>query len=147
REAKDETVLSSSIPVYQPETRIHVAHESCRDYLGHGWYAPDRHSRWSMQEAAIKFRLEQVQPLRLRMMATTFSNQRIVVHLNGRTIGTLHSPGGPLRLMELPIPPDALQNSNTLTFALPEARAPKSAGEGDDDRILGFRVVWMKLTP
>jgi hypothetical protein len=136
-------------PVYQPGTRLELGQESGRPYLGPGWYDADQdypHLRWSAANAEIKFRLEQVQPLQRKVMAATFQPQRVIVSLNGKAIGTVYHGGGPLRLFELTIPPGTHQQQNTIAFELPEARSPKSIG-GDDDRVLGVRVAWIKLAP
>jgi hypothetical protein len=140
------TEPASDPPVYQPGTRIALAEESCQAYLARGWYAPDGPSRWSAREAVIRFRLEQVQPFLLRMMAATQGDQLILVRLNGMHIGTWHSRGQALQSFELRIPADLLRETNTLQWQVPGARSPKEAGVGDD-RILGLRVAWLVLRP
>jgi hypothetical protein len=134
-------------PIYSPGTRIEFARESGRDYLGTGWYEAEPEHRWSGREASVRFRLEEVRPLRLRLMASAYGGQRVVVRLNGQTVGNWRMEDGPRELRELALPAGALRLKNILTFELPEARSPKSQGAGADERILGLQAEWMDLVP
>jgi hypothetical protein len=135
-------------PIYPLGRRVDFTQTSCRRYFHlSGWYGPEPTYRWSGREASLRFRLAQVMPLRLRLLAHTFGPQRIAVRLNGQDVGTLHGRGEALERMELLLPVDRLAESNTLSFVLPDARSPKSLGENEDERVLGLGMVWVQLTP
>jgi hypothetical protein len=134
-------------PTYRPGTRIDFTQASSRDYLHGAWYGPEPEWQWSGREAAIGFRLERVQPLRLRMKATTFGKQRIVLRLNGREVQTLQGNGEALELLEVDLPRDAIAESNTLELTLPDAKSPESAKVNPDPRILGIGIAWLEFQP
>jgi hypothetical protein len=134
-------------PVYRPGTRVDFRLTAARPYLHSGWYPAEPLYRFSRREAAVQFRLEQVQPLRLQMEANTFGDQRIGIRLNGREAATFRGSGGPLEVFEADLPRDAIAANNTLEFLLPDAKSPRSVGEGEDARVLGVGIQWMELTP
>jgi hypothetical protein len=134
-------------PMYSPGARIDFTKASSRPYLRGDWLGPEEPAQWSGSKAAVRFRLKQVQPLRLRMMAGTFQKQRIIISLNKREVRTLEADDESLRPIEVDLPPDALGKANTLTFTLPDAKSPASVGEGEDSRALGIRVAWLELVP
>jgi hypothetical protein len=131
-------VLTLEPPVYDAATRLDFTQASTDAYLCGLWHGPDPGWRWSGPEAAVEFRLERVEPLRLRMMANTFGAQRIVVSLNGQQVKTLDGNGGDLELIEVDLPPEAIAGSNTLRLRLPDARSPQNVAKGEDSRILGI---------
>jgi hypothetical protein len=133
--------------VYRPGTRIDCTQASSHVYLHGVWYGPESEWRWSGRQAAIIFRLERVQPLRLRMVARTYGSQRIVIRFNGREVKTLQGNAKALELLEIDLPPDAITERNTLELTLPDAKSPKSVGEGEDARILGAGVAWVEFIP
>jgi phosphoglycerol transferase len=155
----------SQVPIYRPGIRIdltngasraflpvdaygpkHLGQWSGSKFLREDWYEPDDWGQWSGYNSALQFRLEQVQPLRLRMLAKAYGEQKIVIGLNGRDLTTLQATGDP-NVMELDIPADAVTEENLLTFKLPDARSPQSVGASDDSRILGLGVTWIELVP
>jgi hypothetical protein len=134
-------------PVYQPGTRIDFSQAPCRSFLFGVWHGHSPEVQWSGREAAIGFQLDQVEPLRLRMMGTTCGEQRVIVSLNGRAVKTLRGSGAGPELMELDLPAAALAARNTLTLQVPDAKSPLSLGQGDDPRILGIGIAWLELVP
>jgi hypothetical protein len=139
--------LLVSDALYHPGTRLDLTQAATGVYLDGVWYAPAAESRCTAGEASVKFRLEVVQPLRLRMQATTWGKQRMVIHFNGREVATLHGTGEAPELFELDLPPEAVANNNILRLTLPDAHSPKSVGQGEDARILGVGVAWMEFEP
>jgi hypothetical protein len=133
--------------LYQPGTRLDLTQAATMIYLGGTWHEPTAESRCTGGEAFFKFRLEAVQPLRFRMQAMTWGEQRIVLRLNGREVGTLHGKGEAPELFELDLPPEALADNNVLQLTLPDAKSPKSVGVGEDPRILGVGVAWVEFEP
>jgi hypothetical protein len=136
----------SPVPVYQLGTRIDFTKASSHAYLGSGWHEPEDWGRWSGSKSALRFWLKQVQPLRLRTMAQTFGEQKVIVGLNGHDLTTLQGLGEP-KVIELDIPAEVVAEDNLLTFTLPDARSPKSVSDTDDPRILGLGIIWVELTP
>jgi hypothetical protein len=137
---------SSLVPVYRLGSRIDFTKVSSQAYLGHGWHEREDWGRWSGSKAALHFRLERGQPLRLRMMAQTFGKQKVIVGLNGRDLKTLDGLEE-ARRVELDIPAEAVAEDNLLTFTLPDARSPKSTDESGDPRVLGLGVIWVEFAP
>jgi hypothetical protein len=117
------------------------------EYLYRGWHETDEAVRWSGKEATLRFRLEKIQPLNLRMMAITCGRQSVHVQLNGHDVGILESAGHSLGMLELLLPANFLQPTNLLTFMVPNAHPPQDAEHRNDDRILGIGVAWMEFIP
>ena len=135
------------VPIYLPGTRIDFTKDSPKAFLEGDWYPREDGWKWCAAEATLRFKLELARPLRLRMMSTTFGKQRVVVGLNGREITAFEQNSEGLELIEFDLPSEVLAASNTLTFALPDARTPKSVGLNEDERILGLGIAWMELVP
>jgi len=136
---------SSSVPLYEPGSRLDFTRADSQGYLVKGWHCLEPELQWSTDEGVLKFRLARVQPLRLRMRAMTFhTNQKVVVRLNDRDIGQLEGNTDWIQ-MELALPEDALQEVNTLILVLPEAVSPQRATGDPDDRTLGIGVAWMEF--
>src|SRR5262249_26096387 len=112
-----EIVLLVPVPLYSPGDRIVPSQVASDVYLRGGWNERGKEEiRWSSEEAVIEFSLTTTQLLHLRMMANTYQfEQPVIVRLNGQTVGTLRGDGGPLRLMELAMPSEAVHEDNTLT--------------------------------
>src|SRR5262249_18801769 len=144
-----EIVLLVPVPLYSPGDRIVPSQVASDVYLRGGWHERGKEEiRWSSEEAVIEFSLTTTQLLHLRMMANTYQfEQPVIVRLNGQTVGTLRGDGGPLRLMELAMPSEAVHEDNTLTLVMPEATSPRKLGVGDDERTLGLQVAWVELVP
>jgi hypothetical protein len=138
---------ADGVPLYQPGERLVLSDESAGAFLDPGWHAAAGESRWSSPKAGLRFQLAQVQPLRLRLFATTFGRQEVVVRLNGQPVGTWQGSGGPLELLEMDLPAELLAQTNRLEFEMPAAHSPQSVGQGDDERLLGLRAVWLRLFP
>jgi hypothetical protein len=132
-------------PVYHPGTRIDLAKAYSRPYLLGNWHGPEEWGQWCGSKASIQFRLEQVQPLRLHLMANTFGKQKVILGFNGRNLKT-YQGSAEAELMAVEIPAEAVAKVNHLTFTLPEARSPQSTGESVDERILGLAVAWIEFT-
>jgi hypothetical protein len=127
-----------SEPVYQPGSRIDFTQAS-PGVLQHGiWFAPDAERQWSGWCAGVSFRLEHVQPLRLRMMATIWGKQQVVFRFNGREVKTLHGEGAPLDLIVIVLPSDAVAERNSLDLTAAGTKSPQSLGVG---------VAWMEFEP
>jgi FkbM family methyltransferase len=134
-------------PVYRPGTRIDFTKASSRPHLHRAWHGPEPWGQWSGRDAQVKFTLQQPQPLRLRLLATTYKAQPILVRFNKRDVTVLESHGEDAELFELDLPPDVVAETNTLHLVMPEAKSPASLGEGDDNRPLGVGIVWMEFVP
>jgi hypothetical protein len=132
-------------PVSGPGTHIDCTKTSSLVYLSRGWHGCEEELQWSDREAVVKFRLDKVQPLKLRMMAKTLGPQRIIVSLNGKATATHQSSGQELELIEVCLPADALAECNTLTFVFPDARQRPTSGKGIDNRTFGWGVKWMEF--
>jgi hypothetical protein len=133
-------------PVYHPGDRIDFAKDSSWPYLGNDWHEPEDWGRWSGATGTIRFRLEQVQSLRLRLNARTLGMQKVVIGLNGRDLKAFHG-SDESSLTEYDIPKEAVAEDNLLTFTLPDARSPKSVGPSEDFRILGVGINWIEFVP
>jgi hypothetical protein len=134
-------------PVYRPGTRIDFTHAGCATYLRGVWHGLEPTLQWSGREGAVRFCLEHVQPLRLRMLANTFGKQRVIVRFNGHEIQALQKSGDDMELTEIDLPPDAVRESNILELCMPDAKSPQSVGDGDDGRVLGIGVAWLEFQP
>jgi hypothetical protein len=142
---EDSPVHHLRTAVYHPGARIDFGQPSSSAFLRGDWHEREVWGRRSGPEAAVEFRLERVEPLRLRMMANTFGKQRIVVSLNGQNVKTLDRKGEEAEVIEVDLPQEALAESNTLCLRMPDARSPQSAGKSEDSRILGIAVSWMEF--
>jgi FkbM family methyltransferase len=132
---------------YQPGVRIDFTQPSSRAYLFRAWHGAETWGQWSGRDAEVRFTLERPEMLRLRMLATTYKDQRIVVRFDGREVTTLRSTGEGPELIEVDLPPEAITEANRLQLACPDARSPASLRESDDDRILGVGISWMEFVP
>jgi hypothetical protein len=132
-------------PMYQPGTPIDFTQVSSVAHLRDDWQGPEAWGRWSGRVASVKFRLERVQPLRLRMMARTL--QRTVVRFNGREVQTLPGNAQTLELIAIDLPADATAEYNTLQLTVLDAQSPRSLGSGEDTRILGVGIASMEFAP
>jgi hypothetical protein len=137
---------SQAFMMYHPGTLIDLSQDSSAAYLSGAWYGPEEGGQWTGREASVKFRLERPQPLQLRMMVTTLGKQRIIVCINGREVKILQEDGKP-DLLQIDLPSDAIVESNTFQLILPDARSRKSAGKGNDDRIVGVAITWIEFVP
>jgi hypothetical protein len=109
------------------------------DYLWQGWTEPKQELRWSVAErASIAFRLEQPEPLALRMLVKAAGRQQIRISCNGTLLETRRVRGRSLQLIEIAIPEQVLAERNTIQLELPDAR---SRG----DQQLGLGVKWLEL--
>jgi hypothetical protein len=133
--------------IYVPGTRIDFTKAFFDAYLVSGWHELEPDYRWSLNRATVRFKLEAVQPLRLRMMAGTLGRQRIVLGFNGQQVATVQGSGEGLELFEVDLPPGAIAETNTLELTLPDAQSPQSIGLNEDNRILGVGVAWMEFEP
>jgi hypothetical protein len=132
---------------YEPGTRIDFAKPSARGYLGRGWYDPEPFGRWAGPEAEVKFTLARAQPLRLRVRATTYGKQRIIIRLNGHLVQTIDRDAEMMDLVETELPLEFVTQRNTIQFISSGARSPQSVGHGQDRRILGIGIAWIELLP
>jgi hypothetical protein len=138
---------SAALPLYRLGTRIDLTQASSGNYLIGDRFGAEMPWQWSGPRASVRFRLESVRPVRLRIMANAFNKQRIMLSLNEREITTLEWNGAELEISEIDLPLDALANVNTLMFTLPDARTPQSLGIEDDSRVLGMGVAWLEFVP
>jgi hypothetical protein len=136
----------AAVPVYQLGTRLDFTKASADPYLAGGWYDREADLRWSGREGIVRFRLEKAQPLRLRMRVHTFHEQKIIVRLNEKEMGTLHGGGADFQELQLDLPTSWVDGVNTLTLTMADAKSPKDFGE-PDNRLLGAGVAWMELAP
>jgi hypothetical protein len=132
-------------PVSGPGTRIDFTKTSALVYLSRGWHGCEQDLQWSGPAACVKFRLNKVQPLQLRMMAKSLGPQRIIVSLNGKEIATRQFSGVDFELMEFDFPPIALAERNTLTLTFPDARGLPPRRKGKDNRTFGGGVRWLEF--
>jgi hypothetical protein len=133
--------------LYAPGFRIRCTNPSSAAYLASGWHGLEPQNpdwQWSGPEATIRFKLDRAQPLRLRMMATTYGKQPVIIRMNDQEVATIQG-SGELELMEVDLPVNAVTESNMLELVLPEAKSPKSIGESKDARVLGIGIAWIEF--
>jgi len=139
-------------PVYAPGTRLLINSPEADRYLWQGWSGREFNSRWTEgTRATFIFGLEQLGQGLLRLKIAPFlapgklTEQRLIVELNGEvlTVQTLNKQEPEEYSIELP--ERLLRERNVLSFATPDARAPRDLGIGDDPRRLGINVQWIEI--
>lgn len=130
----------------RPIDRLLLADPNSSEYLVRGWSQCRQGRRFSDGSVAeIGFTLDHVQPLVLRMKATTFERQRVRVLLNGALIEERLHGGGNYVLWKVALPVENLRPSNIVRFELPDAHSPESVGRNEDTRVLGISMEWIEF--
>jgi hypothetical protein len=122
-------------------------------YLWYGWSGPEPGFRWNEgTEAAVVFSLNETGPARLEMRLAPFvlpgrvAQQRLTLALNGCNLSPrMTLTDGAPQTLSFSLPEGCLAAHNELIFTLPDAVSPQSSGLGNDSRLLGVRVEWLRL--
>ncbi|HVN76145.1 MAG TPA: hypothetical protein VMT19_07515 [Thermoanaerobaculaceae bacterium] len=119
------------------------------DFLGPGWGGAEpayaiRSTRG--HRASIRFGLDRIEPLVLALLVETVGRQRLAVELNGTRLWDGTGDGSWIA-GALALPAAALRPDNEIVFLLPDARSPRSLGQGPDDRVLGLAARWVEFRP
>ncbi len=142
------------LPVEFPrmDDRVDFPSRDSWKYLWYGWSPPEPEIRWTEgKEAALVFRLDTISEKVLEMKLIPFvvenlhDEQRLNLTVNGRPLQTLVLTKNELRVYQVLLPKDVLQEKNILTFGLPDAASPKSMNVNADIRVLGVAVAWMRI--
>lgn len=123
-------------------------------HLWYGWSQSEGEFRWTDEsEAAVIFEADDLGYTQLRIAAAPFlgsgkiPRQRLIVSLNGQSLGNLELRAQAPQEYALALPPGVLQRKNILRLALPDATSPRSLGQGVEQRPLGVAARWMRLQP
>jgi hypothetical protein len=143
--------LDREYPLISPDTHIDFSNQESNKFVWYGWSGPEDLFRWSdAKESALVFALNDIQDLTLKMKATPFlyrglsDRQRIVVHLNGKEVGSFTLTEADVALT-IALPKELLRNQNVLTFEFPDANSPELLKISDDERPLGIAVYWVEF--
>lgn len=140
-----------SFPNYEPGTEIDLRKQESDQFLWYGWSGREDTHRWTdRKRAALVFALNELQPLILLTKLGPFivpgrvEKQRLQLGINGHHITEVTLTGSPQEY-SFSIPKEFLEERNVLTLDLPDAESPSSFGLGDDARLLGVRLEWLKI--
>ncbi len=140
-------------PSFAPGATLNFNTVEAIPFLWYGWSGIEPHSRWSSKgTAAVVFSLETTARDRLLLVRMSpflapgkLDAQRVRVGINGKIIETLTLADDNPKIYKVVVPRAALREQNVLTFELPDAASPASLGLGDEARLLGINVEWIKL--
>jgi hypothetical protein len=152
--------LAGYLPYPRPQTfpvvdstRIDFTATDANKYFWYGWNegAPD--ARWAEKKAALVFAVAELRPGLVRVFMMPYlvpgklESQRVRLLLNDHELlsTTLTEPAG--QSFGVQLPPEVLQEENTIVFELPDAEAPLNLGSGSDPRPRGIRIIWMEFGP
>lgn len=119
--------------------------------LGFG-AANDPHGRWTVERRAslrLAFSDMPDEPLAVDLLLSAYvpghHGQDVTFTCDAESIGRLVIDGGDdvAFLVRLPVPPGGC----TISFSLPLATSPRAEGESIDDRLLGVRLLALKVGP
>ena len=141
---------------YEPGTIIHFGTGGeAEQYLGTGWSTAEKGWRWTSETRSdIILPMKKPQSdlvLNLQffpfLAQDTLDSQRLNISVNGNLVMnyTISHPKSQKIVVE--IDRSLLnENSQTLTFDLPDARSPYETGDGNDIRTLGIAVQTLSLS-
>jgi hypothetical protein len=133
-------------PVAKAGTHIDCAETSSLAYLGSGWLGLEDGLQWSGKVVTLNFRLDEIQPLQLRIMAKTVGPQRITVTVNGKEVASRLCRGEDLEPIVCDLPQTGLAERNTLVLTFPDARRRPVSEKSKDDRDFGAGVKCVEFT-
>jgi hypothetical protein len=132
--------------------RVEFVGSETEQFLWYGWSAPGPDYVWSDgREAALVFAIEPVQNLALTLRVAGFvvppkhDQQRVQLSLNGSPVGSFVLTDANPHEYKIGLPSALLGRKNVLTFALPDAVAPKRLGVNPDARDLGIALYWIEF--
>jgi hypothetical protein len=139
-------------PRFETGTTLNFNTQGVTPFLWYGWSGIEPFSRWSDKgRAGVVFSLSEAGDRLLRIKMSPFiaqgkvEAQRVKIEVNGVSIRTLTLTEIEPQVYEVAIPGAVLREKNVLIFELPDAESPASRGLGNETRLLGINVQWMKL--
>jgi len=141
--------LPDSFPV--AEGQIDLGSDQSTRFLWYGWSGSERPTRWTDgHQAAIIFARPGSTDVLLEMQLAPFvggnvQEQNVHVYLNEKSLVWLNLTGAWTRNVSLTLPANLLREKNVLRFSLPNASSPYAAGIGEDERLLGIKVEWVRF--
>jgi hypothetical protein len=120
-------------------------------YILSGWGDAERSYRWTVgHEAVLRIPAAPAERgvRRLRLLAMAFTpggqRQRVEVLLDAKKVADL-TVDTSWRDYDIDVGASLGAGEHMIVFRLPDARSPKSAGVGDDARVLGIAVASLRL--
>jgi hypothetical protein len=146
--------LPAQFPLAPSLTRIDFLTENAEQFMGYGWSGLEPAFRWSDgHKATVIFALNEVRDTTLEMKLGPFlvpsrlATQKVLIDLNGESVGTLSLEKQATSIQSLLLPKSALRGQNILTFTFPNAASPRSFQLSADGRLLGIHVDWIEFQP
>jgi hypothetical protein len=134
------------VPLVGPGSRVEFDTPEAEKFLWYGWSGAEEGFRWSDgKEAAIVFGLNHVEELTLNLRASVFTGGKpakptVGMALNGNPLPVIEFNSSAVETYQIGLPKSLLAGQHVLTISMPDAATPRSAGLGDDDRLLGIKV-------
>ena len=126
-------------------------------YLQEGWAPPSTGVTWSTgDKASLRFQTDPpATPILLEAFFKPFlapgqlDSQRIQVYLDGQPVGEWQASRNGFKTYRLEIEAGSFPEAGpfVLEFRTPDSAAPAALGAGPDQRILGFAMGWVRLSP
>ena len=146
-------IIDSRPEPYKIGTELDFSIEGNASYFTwDGWSGPESQARWTDSDTAIlSIPIESVQgDLLMTCKFRAFvpdgvGKQRVIVNVNGVTVGSLEVTENELKEYAFTIPEDIFDDLIEIVFELPDATSPSEHGISNDSRKLGIALRTMRL--
>jgi hypothetical protein len=140
--------MTGVYPLVEPGMTIDFSKPESDAFTWYGWSGPEEDFRWSNgRESAIVFTVRQKVPFTMKVTAVPFlyesllTAQRMIVLLNDNEVGQFEMREQLVKPYVVNLPSKLLKDRNVLRIKLPDATAPISITENNnDERALGILV-------